>query len=192
MSYSGGQMTANAVLIATISDEEFTWAWADPKLKDTAAARLAGNLARFGIDEAVPELVRPHLPLPLARGHQLPHLALPILGSGRWRALRLPTPAWASSCSTPHSYTSRSRLRQPPKRRCRCPSLMDQRRSRPRRLWIISRGGGVRRCGGRPRRRRQARQAQMPHRWFIHQDRSHALGKVPTAVHIGAQVGLHI
>ena len=79
VSYRGGQMTANAVLIATISDEEFTWAWADPKLKDTAAARLAGNLARFGIDEAVPELVRPHLP-PLARGHQLPHLALPILG----------------------------------------------------------------------------------------------------------------
>ncbi|MCG7455079.1 DUF6882 domain-containing protein [Corynebacterium tuberculostearicum] len=80
VSYRDGQMTANAVLIATISDEEFTWAWADPQLKDTAAARLAGNLARFGIDEAVPELVRPHLPLELARGHQLPHLALPILG----------------------------------------------------------------------------------------------------------------
>ena len=80
VSYRGGQMTANAVLIATISDEEFTWAWADPQLKDTAAARLAGNLARFGIDEAVPELARPHLPLQLARGHQLPHLALPILG----------------------------------------------------------------------------------------------------------------
>ncbi|WP_408935308.1 DUF6882 domain-containing protein [Corynebacterium marquesiae] len=80
VSYRGGQMTANAVLIATISDEQFTWAWADPVFKDTAAARLARNLARFGIDEAVPELVRPHLPLQLARGHQLPHLALPILG----------------------------------------------------------------------------------------------------------------
>ena len=80
VSYCGGQIAANAVLIATISDEEFTWAWADPVFKDTAAARLARNLARFGIDEAVPELVRPHLPLPLAREHQLPHLALPILG----------------------------------------------------------------------------------------------------------------
>ena len=93
VSYSGGQLTANAVLIATISDEEFTWAWADPQLKDTAAARLAGNLARFGIDEAVPELVRPHLPLELARGHQLPHLALPILG------------IWTLAGTMPVSYT---------------------------------------------------------------------------------------
>ena len=78
--YRGGQIAASAVLIATISAEEFTWAWADPELKNTAAARLAGNLARFGVDEVVPELVRPHLPLQLARGRQLPHLALPILG----------------------------------------------------------------------------------------------------------------
>ena len=78
--YRGGQIAASAVLIATISAEEFTWAWADPELKNTAAARLAGNLARFGVDEVVPELGRPHLPLQLARGRQLPHLALPILG----------------------------------------------------------------------------------------------------------------
>ena len=78
--YRGGQIAASAVLIATISAEEFTWAWADPELKNTAAARLAGNLARFGVEEVVPEVVRPHLPVQLARGRQLPHLALPILG----------------------------------------------------------------------------------------------------------------
>ena len=48
--------------------------------KDSAAARWAGSLARFGMNEVVPELVRPHLPLQLARRQQLPHLALPILG----------------------------------------------------------------------------------------------------------------
>ena len=80
VSYRDGQIAASAVLIATISAEEFTWAWADPELKNTAAARLAGNLARFGVDEVVPELVRPQRPLQLARGRQLPHLALPILG----------------------------------------------------------------------------------------------------------------
>lgn len=80
VSYRGGQFAANAVLIATISAEEFTWAWADPSLKDSAAARWAGSLARFGMNEVVPELVRPHLPLQLARRQQLPHLALPILG----------------------------------------------------------------------------------------------------------------
>ena len=80
VSYRDGQFVARAVLIATISAEEFTWAWADPSLKNSAAAKWAGSLARFGMNEVVPELVRPHLPLQLARRQQLPHLALPILG----------------------------------------------------------------------------------------------------------------
>jgi len=80
VSYRGGQFVANAVLIATISAEEFTWAWADPSLKDSAAAKWAGSLARFGMNEIVPELVRPHHSLQFARTQQLPQLALPVLG----------------------------------------------------------------------------------------------------------------
>lgn len=78
--YSGGKAEATAVLIATISEERFLWAWADPEVKDTAAAQAAANLYRFGIDHQVPALIRPALPLDYARARQIPQLALPILG----------------------------------------------------------------------------------------------------------------
>ncbi|MDK8504109.1 DUF6882 domain-containing protein [Corynebacterium accolens] len=78
--YSGGKSEAMAVLIATISEEQFLWAWADPAVKDTAAAQAAANLYRFGIDHQVPALIRPALPLDYARARQVPQLALPILG----------------------------------------------------------------------------------------------------------------
>lgn len=78
--HSGGTAKATAVLIATISEERFLWAWADPAVKDTAAAQAAANLYRFGIDHQVPALIRPALPLDYARTRQVPQLALPILG----------------------------------------------------------------------------------------------------------------
>ncbi|WP_234459347.1 DUF6882 domain-containing protein [Corynebacterium macginleyi] len=78
--HSGGKAEATAVLIATMSEDQFLWAWADPTVKDTAAARAAANLYRFGIDHQVPALIRSALPLDYARKRRIPQLALPILG----------------------------------------------------------------------------------------------------------------
>lgn len=71
---------ADAFVIATTTAQEFTWAWADRNLEGSPAAAASHNLHRFGADQAIPDLVRPRLPLSWAKQAALPHLAMPILG----------------------------------------------------------------------------------------------------------------
>lgn len=63
---------AAATVVATVTGDTWTWAWADPHLPPTAAA----NLRRFGLDHGVLDLVRPRVP---ARP-ELVNLAKPVLG----------------------------------------------------------------------------------------------------------------
>lgn len=70
------RVQATAIIIATITDETWTWAWADPHLPPTAAA----NLRRFGLDQGIPEFFRPSVPLDRARDVALEEVAKPVLG----------------------------------------------------------------------------------------------------------------
>ena len=71
---------ADAFVIATTTAQEFTWAWADRNLDGSPAAAASHNLHRFGKDQAIPDLIRPRLPLSWAKQALLPQLAMPILG----------------------------------------------------------------------------------------------------------------
>lgn len=62
---------AAALIIATVTGETWTWAWADPYLPPSAAV----NLQRFGFDHGILDLVRPHLPA----APELINLAKPVL-----------------------------------------------------------------------------------------------------------------
>lgn len=75
-----GSTTVNAHLIAVVDSENFTWAWAAPEYSSTVAAQAAHNLLRFGRDNALPDFVRPHLPLAWARAAHLPQMTMPVLG----------------------------------------------------------------------------------------------------------------
>jgi len=70
------RVQATAVIIATITGDSWTWAWADPHLPPTAAA----NLRRFGLDQGIPELFRPSVPVDRARHLALEEVAKPVLG----------------------------------------------------------------------------------------------------------------
>ncbi len=75
-----GSTTVNAHLIAVVDSENLTWAWAEPEYSSTVAAQAAHNLLRFGRDNALPDFVRPQLPLAWARAAHLPQMAMPVLG----------------------------------------------------------------------------------------------------------------
>ncbi|MDO5671004.1 MAG: hypothetical protein Q4G50_13520 [Corynebacterium sp.] len=66
-----GQVAVGAVVVATITEATWTWAWADSHLPESPAQ----TLRRFGIDHGILDLVRPRIP-----AHpDLVHVAKPIL-----------------------------------------------------------------------------------------------------------------
>ncbi|GAB2505009.1 hypothetical protein CATRI_03845 [Corynebacterium atrinae] len=71
-----GSIPARAVVVATVTDDVWTWGWADPNLPPTSAA----NLRRFGIDNGIPELFRAQMPAPEAHRLGLVDAIKPILG----------------------------------------------------------------------------------------------------------------
>ena len=86
-----GSLTVPAHLIATIdaAADTFTWAWAD-ELSGSMSAQAAGNLRRFGYDQAIPELIRAHVSITEARSARLPQLAMPVLGLWTLLPVQLP------------------------------------------------------------------------------------------------------
>ena len=74
-----GSYTANAHVIATVTDDVWTWAWADPGLKDAGAQRAAFNLRRFGADNGIGAFLRPQMPADVARELRLAQAAMPVL-----------------------------------------------------------------------------------------------------------------
>ncbi len=70
---------ANAVIIATVNEGVFTWAWADSQLAKLHFQEPVIRLRQFGIDKLVPALVRQSLPADTARELALPQAAMPIL-----------------------------------------------------------------------------------------------------------------
>lgn len=70
---------ANAVIIATVNEGVFTWAWADSQLAKLRFQEPVKRLRQFGIDKLVPALVRQSLPADTARELALPQAAMPIL-----------------------------------------------------------------------------------------------------------------
>ena len=85
-----GSVTVMSHLIATLSGDTFTWAWADRAFSASPAAAAAANLRRFGRDHAVPELLRPRVPIAVARRSRLPQLAMPITNLWTLIPVRLP------------------------------------------------------------------------------------------------------
>ncbi|RNE48568.1 hypothetical protein C5L39_08750 [Corynebacterium alimapuense] len=70
------RLQAKAIVIATITDQEWTWAWADPHLPPNESA----NLRQFGLDHGIPALFQEQCPLPEALKLDLTDAAKPILG----------------------------------------------------------------------------------------------------------------
>lgn len=71
-----GPLTATAQVIATVTDNKWTWAWADPYLPP----RSAFALHEFGASNALPILCTPRLPLNVAQKWDAEKIAKPILG----------------------------------------------------------------------------------------------------------------
>ncbi|QGU04072.1 DUF6882 domain-containing protein [Corynebacterium comes] len=72
----GDRVEVTGLVIATVTGDTWTWAWADPNLPPTPAA----NLRRFGVDNGIIDLVRPRLALDRARRLGLVDAAKPVLG----------------------------------------------------------------------------------------------------------------
>lgn len=70
------RLEVTALIIATVTGDTWTWAWADPHLPPSPAA----NLRRFGVDNGIIDLVRPRLPRERAQRLGLVDAAKPILG----------------------------------------------------------------------------------------------------------------
>lgn len=70
------QLEVTALVIATVADDTWTWAWADQNLPPTPAS----NLRRFGLDNGIIDFVRPQLPLARARRLGLTDATKPVLG----------------------------------------------------------------------------------------------------------------
>lgn len=77
-SATGATLNATADIIATVSGDTWTWAWADPSLPESRARELQ----RFGIDNGIPEFFTPHLPMARVRSLKLWAAAKPVLH--RW------------------------------------------------------------------------------------------------------------
>ena len=80
---------ANAVIIATVNEGVFTWAWADSQLAKLRFQEPVIRLRQFGIDKLVPALVRQSLPADTARELALPQAAMPILNMWKVVTVRL-------------------------------------------------------------------------------------------------------
>ncbi|MEY8578725.1 DUF6882 domain-containing protein [Corynebacteriaceae bacterium 6-324] len=80
---------ANAVIIATVNEGVFTWAWADSQLARLRFQEPVKRLRQFGIDKLVPALVRQSLPADTARELALPQAAMPILNMWKVVTVRL-------------------------------------------------------------------------------------------------------
>lgn len=83
-SATGASIQTQADVIATVEGNTWTWAWADPSLPSPRAMELQ----RFGIDNGIPELFTPSLPLEMARESQLWVVAKPVLH--RWVHTTIP------------------------------------------------------------------------------------------------------
>ncbi|MCS5480387.1 hypothetical protein NYP18_12065 [Corynebacterium sp. YIM 101645] len=70
------QIEAVALIVAAVTADTWTWAWADPHLPPSPAE----NLRRFGVDNGIIDFVRPRLPLDRARGLGLGDAVKPVLG----------------------------------------------------------------------------------------------------------------
>lgn len=83
-----GALSAQAQVIATITGDTWTWAWADPGLTGSPAIQLIGGLERFGVDHGIPALLRPRLPLRQAQQLGLTDVAKPV--TGLWAHAEVP------------------------------------------------------------------------------------------------------
>ncbi len=78
VSAGGHAFEAVAPVLATITDDTWTWAWADEELAPPAR-RAAANVRRFGADHGIADFLRPHLPAARAFALGLAQAAMPIL-----------------------------------------------------------------------------------------------------------------
>ncbi|MGP6173763.1 DUF6882 domain-containing protein [Corynebacterium sp. A21] len=77
-SATGATLNVAADIIATVRNDTWTWAWADPTLPESRARELQ----RFGIDNGIPEFFTPRLPMAQVRSLKLWAAAKPVLH--RW------------------------------------------------------------------------------------------------------------
>lgn len=76
---------AAAVILATVYDGVFTWAWADSELAQLPSQGPVNAVRQFGIDKLVPSLVRRRMPAAMARELGLAQVAMPILN--KWNVV---------------------------------------------------------------------------------------------------------
>lgn len=76
MALLNAEVEANAFIIATLTEDTWTWAWADSHLPPSAAI----NLRRFGLDHGIPQLFQPRLSRDEALRLNLEDVAKAILG----------------------------------------------------------------------------------------------------------------
>lgn len=78
-------LEAAAVILATVYDGVFTWAWADSELTRLPSQGPVNVVRQFGIDKLVPSLVRRRMPAAMARELGLAQVAMPILN--KWNVV---------------------------------------------------------------------------------------------------------
>ncbi len=77
---STGALHARAQVIATVTGDTWTWAWADSQLTGSPSIQLIGGLERFGLDHGIPALFRPRMSVEQARRLNLVDVAKPVTG----------------------------------------------------------------------------------------------------------------
>lgn len=76
-----GPLSANATVVATVTDDQWTWSWADPHLVRTPHAHAGQQLLEFGQHQLLPALCTPTLPVKCAQQWNLDIVVKPILRS---------------------------------------------------------------------------------------------------------------
>lgn len=78
-------LEAEALILATVRDGVFTWAWADPQLELLPGQGPVKAVRQFGIDKLIPALVRHSMTADTARELGLVQAAMPILN--KWNVV---------------------------------------------------------------------------------------------------------
>lgn len=75
-----GMFSSPAHVLATVTDDTWTWAWADAHLKGLPVQQRARALRDFGRAQHLAAFLRPTLPAQQACAMALAHAAMPVLG----------------------------------------------------------------------------------------------------------------
>ncbi|MEZ2122413.1 DUF6882 domain-containing protein [Corynebacterium sp. CCM 9203] len=91
----GTETSVKGVVLATITNDTWTWGWADPYISSAPGTAPCHLIREFGRRQGIPVFISPTVPLPLARDLDLVSASKPVLGRWYHTTVNLNPETWA-------------------------------------------------------------------------------------------------